>query len=250
MNKLVYGGFVVAIGLLAASCGPSIEFADATGSGGEGGIGSSGSNTSGVGAGSTSSSASTSGGPTSSSSGGMTSSSSSGGTTSSSSSGGTTSSSSSGGVVCPSFGDPCSECLALQCADIYCSCYGNFDCFSLSTCLNGCKSDAMCEQQCYATHPNGAAVLYALSNCGGVNCPVDCPGTQPLEPCTTCMVETCEGEFNACLSSASCLNLYQCLSTCAPLDLACNQKCYATFGDGVPLLQKLLDCSKSNCPDC
>lgn len=248
MNKLVYGGFVVAIGLLAASCGPSIEFADTTGNGGEGGKSSSGSNTTGVGAGSTGSTTSTSGGQTSSSSGGMTSSSSGGMT--SSSSGGMTSSSSSGGMVCPSFGDPCSECLALQCADIYCSCYGNFDCFSLSTCLNGCNGDATCEQQCYATHPDGAAVLYALSNCGGVNCSVDCPGTQPLDPCTTCMVETCEGEFNACLSSASCLNLYQCLSGCAPLDLACNQKCYATFGDGVPLLQKLLDCSKSNCPDC
>ncbi|MBK9258379.1 MAG: hypothetical protein IPM54_00920 [Polyangiaceae bacterium] len=250
MRRLACWGFVGVAVVLVASCGARVEIRDSVGSGGAGGAGS------GVGAGSTGSSGgitSSSGGMTSSSSSsGMTSSSSSG-MTSSSSSGGMTSSSSSsssGGVICPGFGDECTECLSLQCADIYCACYNNPHCFQLNGCVNGCNGDEVCEQQCYSMYPTGASDLYALSSCGGHNCPVECPGTQPLEPCSECMVETCGDELDACLAFAPCLGLYNCLGGCGSLDLVCQQQCYSSFGDGAQTLQVLLGCTEKQCPDC
>lgn len=83
-----------------------------------------------------------------------------------------------------------------------------------------------------------------------MNCQVQCPGTEPLDPCSQCMVETCGDELDACLAFAPCMNLYECLGNCGQLDLACQQKCYNNFGDGVPTLQTLLGCTEKKCPDC
>jgi len=51
----------------------------------------------------------------------------------------------------------------------------------------------------------------------------------------------------ACLSDPDCLDLYDCLSGCSPVDLECNATCYDTLPDGIPTLQDLLECSVEEC---
>ncbi|MDI3282005.1 hypothetical protein [Polyangium sp. 15x6] len=102
----------------------------------------------------------------------------------------------------------------------------------------------------YASFPNGAADVYALSSCGGTACPNECPGSEPLDPCSQCMVETCDDELNGCLANAACITLYNCLDGCGDLDLTCQQGCYQDHGAGVPKLELLLQCTQTNCDDC
>jgi hypothetical protein len=55
--------------------------------------------------------------------------------------------------------------------------------------------------------------------------------------------------MNACLAEPECLMLFNCISGCPQLDLACQQACYDDHGAGVPTLQDLLMCSQSACDD-
>ncbi|MDI1444275.1 hypothetical protein [Polyangium sp. 6x1] len=173
-----------------------------------------------------------------------------GGVGASGSGAGSSVSSGSGGMICPSFGDPCTSCLSVSCSAVYCDCHENPDCFQLITCTNQCGGDDACEQTCHASFPNGAADVYALSSCGGASCPSECPNTEPLDPCSQCMVETCDDELNGCLADAPCIALYSCLQDCADLDLTCQKACYEDHGAGVPKLEIRLPCVQTSCDAC
>lgn len=158
-------------------------------------------------------------------------------------------SSGSGGQMCPGFGDVCTSCLSDQCGATWCGCWDNPECIALIECFNPCNGDEACQQVCMTAHQDGISDLYLASDCAGIHCQMECPGNDPLDPCTVCILEDCEGEMNACLADPECLALYNCLNGCPNVDLACQQACYADHGAGVPTLQAMLECSQVMCPN-
>src|SRR6185503_3208324 len=96
------------------------------------------------------------------------------------------------------FGDPCTECLSDACPATFCGCFQNSECIGLIQCNNGCQGDPACTQDCFTQHQDGIADLYLLSDCAGTSCQNECPGNDPLDPCTKCILEDCEDEWNAC----------------------------------------------------
>ncbi len=160
-----------------------------------------------------------------------------------------TSSSASGGPTCTGFGDACTGCISKACPSTFCACKGDPACLDLFSCTGACDQDKACQQACLAKDEAGISEFFLVLDCAGSDCPVECPGNKPAEPCGKCVFETCSDVMNACLSASACLSLFQCLNACAPNDLACNQACYGMYGDGVPALQKVLDCAKASCPN-
>ena len=151
------------------------------------------------------------------------------------------------GTVCDSCGDPCTGCLSTSCPATYCGCYENPSCLDLLTCARDCAGDKDCVQACYAADQDGISAAVLLSDCAGQTCQGACQWGAPIEPCQSCLATDCSGEYNACIGDAECVGLYQCLTGCPGGDLGCQQACYGDWGDGVPALQALLDCSKATC---
>src|SRR5262249_33706170 len=150
-----------------------------------------------------------------------------------------------------SFGDPCTGCMSQNCPATYCGCYENQDCLALYQCSTNCGSDQNCRQGCLAEFPGGISDAVLLSDCAATTCTMSCGWGDPVEPCTKCILQDCEDEMNTCLADPECLTLYNCLTSCAPIDLACQQGCYADHGSAVPKLQAVLECSAAHCAsDC
>jgi hypothetical protein len=162
-------------------------------------------------------------------------------------SGGPSGSSGSGGEICPSLGDQCSECISFSCADAWCECFENPECFDLLECTNACNGDEACEQACLTAHQGGISDVYGISDCAAEQCQGPCDGGEDLEPCAECLVESCEDELNACLGDPDCLALYDCLSGCEPIQLSCQKQCYMDHGAGTPKLEDLFDCAAVEC---
>lgn len=139
--------------------------------------------------------------------------------------------------------------MSVSCADIYCGCTENQTCLDFLSCVNPCNGDPACNSDCLASYADGISDAYLLIDCAGTTCNGSCDSGTDIPPCTECALETCEDEMNACFSTPSCLQLYDCLTGCPNLDLACQQACYDTYGDGVGVLQTALECIVVNCPD-
>jgi hypothetical protein len=155
----------------------------------------------------------------------------------------------SGMEVCPSFGDPCTGCLSMACPERYCNCYENSDCFDIFECIQPCNEDEACVQACYTKFESGISDASLLTDCAADLCPAACPGNQggTLDPCNECILESCEGEFNACLAEPTCLQLWSCLNECPQLDLMCQNGCYDAYEQGIPTLQTVLMCATNDC---
>jgi hypothetical protein len=169
------------------------------------------------------------------------------GPTSGVTSGSGTSGAGGGGPVCPSFGDECTTCLSRTCSATYCNCYENAECFALFDCTGSCGGDSTCEEGCLAAHQDGISDAILLSDCAGTTCNSSCGWGDDVDPCTECILSDCEQPMNACVADPECLVLFNCLSSCGPVDLTCQQSCYDAHGAGVPTLQALLECSVVEC---
>jgi hypothetical protein len=158
----------------------------------------------------------------------------------------TTSSGADGGMICPGFGDACSDCVSTACPAVFCACADDAACLALSACFGNCTTEA-CRQTCQSAHPSAIAELYALGNCAGTSCASQCPGNMPLTPCVKCAVDTCPGALDTCLGDPVCVALYQCFDACAKNDLVCQQECFAEDGAGTVELQALVQCETTPC---
>jgi hypothetical protein len=253
---------VVSLSVLVSACGARADLESVGGSGGEdsAGAGASSGNGSGTGAaggtGAGSGAGGGSGGTTPTGSGGTTTGGS--GTTTGSGTGSTTGAGTGGSTgtgtgpqICPDFGDACTECLAVSCPETYCNCYENSECFALFQCGGPCDGDPQCVEACYAEHQDGISDAALVSDCAAVFCPDACPGFEgsQVDPCTKCILKGCEAEMNACLAEPACLQLYECLTACPPVDLMCQDGCYNKYSSGIPSLQTLLTCASDECDD-
>jgi hypothetical protein len=248
--------------LLAAACGSDVVELD--GSGGTGGSSSNigtGSGGSSVGAGASSSTgtatgtgagtgAGTTGTGTGASGGGTGAGTGTATTTGSTGSGSTgTGSTSTGEPTCPGNGDACSACASDACPSEWCACAANAECPALIACWDACETEE-CFQDCMSAHTAGISDAVNVQSCASSACP-DCQaGWEPLDPCSECMFEDCEGPMNTCLASPACGDLWACLGQCPPIGLTCQQECYEAFGEGTEALQELLTCTESECPIC
>jgi hypothetical protein len=152
--------------------------------------------------------------------------------------------------ICRSFGDPCTSCASVNCPEIWCGCQQNPECLSLFNCFGMCMGDPGCQSDCLASHENGISDVLLVSGCAGTTCDASCQfGNPDFTPCQECAFSSCGTEWNACLATADCLSLWQCFQGCEPLDLTCQQDCYASFPDGVELLEDALTCSNAACSD-
>ena len=228
--------FTVALAFttIAFGCGRNIELAGEDGSGGD----ASGNVT--VGPGSTGSGA----GSTGSGAGSTGSTGSGAGSTGSTGSGSTGS-----GMTCPA-GDGCTQCIATNCAGIWCGCANNPECFALYDCVGDCGNDPDCAQACYTTHSAGLSDAVLVADCAATACDGICQwGGDPLDPCSKCLYTGCAAEMNACVGDADCIAVWECMQTCGPAQLSCHQACYNAHPGGVVPLENLLGCSNDQCPN-
>ena len=150
--------------------------------------------------------------------------------------------------ICPSFGDPCTGCIAQQCSDTWCDCSDNDDCMDLFSCFGTCQGDQDCNQECMASHPNGISDVSLVSGCAGTTCSNTCSwGNPDFNACQECIFEDCADEYNACLADAACTDLWNCFNGCPQLGLSCQQACYEEHGAGVPKLEAMFQCTSSKC---
>ena len=266
-RAFLFVSFVV----LAGGCGARPDLLDGYGGGdGDGGDGGDGSGASGAGTGTgatgagaagagTGTGASGGGGSTgtgASGGGGSTGTGASGGggsTGTGASGGGTTTGTGTATVICNDFGDPCTECVAVECPERWCDCVGNSSCLGLLQCAGDCSgNDPGCTQVCYTQFESGISDAALITDCAGSLCPAQCPGNggSTLDDCTECILQDCETEINDCLAAPECLQLYDCLTNqCGPLDLMCQDACYDTYDAGISKLQTMLTCAGNECPN-
>lgn len=240
---------LTAVLAILAACGGSVDIeygTSASGSTGTGASGSTGTGGASVGTGVGAGPITSSGVGAGTSSGGGTTSVTGTGGASTSTGSGTGNSGAGGTMTCADFGDPCTTCVSVACPAIYCAYVNNPECFPLSDCLNTCNDDA-CTQACQTMYPGGIADLYLVSDCAGTSCHSECPGNEPLDDCTKCVLDTCPEALNVCLAHPDCVALYECLTTCGDVDLTCQQGCYAQHGAGTMPLQTLLQCESMPC---
>ncbi|MFO0586028.1 MAG: hypothetical protein U0441_00745 [Polyangiaceae bacterium] len=153
-------------------------------------------------------------------------------------------------VVCPGYGDACTECLSTGCADTYCACYDEVHCFGYLQCLGTCMmGDAACAQNCATVHEPGISVAILVADCAATTCDADCEFGKALNDCQKCLYTACAPEMNACIADAECLSLVQCLQACPAVDPACSQDCVSAHPDGLAKAQAAGDCRKSQCPE-
>jgi hypothetical protein len=164
------------------------------------------------------------------------------------STGSMTGSTGTGGMICPSFGDPCTDCAANNCPDVWCGCVNNVECTDLFACFAPCMGNAACEQACLTAHSGGISAAVLVGGCAGTTCSGVCDwGNSGFTPCEECIYTDCAAEMNACLAAPACSALYACLGGCAPIDLSCQQQCYLDFAGGVQLLEDALQCIADQC---
>ena len=133
----------------------------------------------------------------------------------------------------------------------YCNCYNDPQCLAILSCEGKCGGNPNCDQGCLSMHPAGISEAYLLSDCAGALCAAQCPGNNPVDPCTKCILTDCPAAMNACLAQPECLALYNCLKACGNANLMCQQACYQAHGAGVPTLQAVLNCTTTTCKqDC
>jgi len=173
-----------------------------------------------------------------------------GGSTTATGTGGSTSTTGQGGAPpCPGLGDACTECLAWDCSDTYCGCYGNPTCGTLLTCLQTCgPNNAQCTNDCLAQNGAGISDAFLVGDCSATTCAASCAGTGfALAPCEKCLFSKCEDAMNTCLAIEDCTALIQCVQACDPGDQFCAGVCGAQYGSVIDEATAVGDCSNAQC---
>lgn len=153
-------------------------------------------------------------------------------------------SSSTGMPLCDAFPGQCSQCVANECGQTWCSCTENQECITLLGCFGNCMTEE-CYQECMAAHPDGAADAFNVLACP--SCTDLCGGAQPADPCTQCLYTDCEEELNACVGEPDCVPLWNCLIECPQGGLTCQNNCYDAFPDGIQTLETMFNCTSNEC---
>jgi len=167
--------------------------------------------------------------------------------------GGSTGGGGTGGTeICNSFGDPCTNCAAVNCPEIWCGCAKNQACIDLFGCLGMCQGNETCFQACYSLHEEGVSAVLLVSGCAGTTCESICQwGNTEFTECQECIYSDCSTEMNACMAEKACMQLWQCLNKCPKAGLSCQQGCYNDHGAGVMTLESVLQCTINICsPEC
>ena len=157
-----------------------------------------------------------------------------------------------GTEICNSFGDPCTNCAALNCPEIWCGCAKSQPCIDLFGCLGMCQGKEACTQACYQLHQDGVSEVLLVSGCAGTTCDSICQwGNTEFTECQECIFSDCSTEMNACMAEKECMKLWQCLNACPKAGLSCQQGCYNDHGAGVKTLETVLQCTITVCsPEC
>jgi hypothetical protein len=152
-------------------------------------------------------------------------------------------------MLCPSFGDMCTNCLSTSCSQTYCDCHNSPDCVQLALCFNGCTpNDQNCYQSCDTAHANGISPFYLVENCGAAACPSQCAGAVALTACEVCSFTSCSAETDACLADAGCHAIENCISSCTTD--TCRQACFNGHSQGsVNKGNALVQCALTSCPN-
>ncbi len=157
-------------------------------------------------------------------------------------------SSSTGVMTCDSLGDKCTTCISFNCPASWCGCVNDKLCLPLLKCWGGCNGDPNCAQACMKTYQDGISDALLISGCAGTTCNGACGwGTKDFNPCQECIFTDCQKETNACLAGPPCIELWQCLNACPPLQISCHKACYDKYPSGVATLEPLLSCTVKNC---
>lgn len=152
-----------------------------------------------------------------------------------------------GGGVCDDLGDVCTTCELKACPELYCGCYQNGECGLLATCVLACPAgDTGCIQDCYTLHPDGISDGALLVDCAATDCPMGCPGYQPLDACTLCLYQKCPSQMNTCVANAACTQLLVCVDACKG-DETCNNGCYTDYPAGLNDAGAVGTCLTANC---
>lgn len=157
-----------------------------------------------------------------------------------------------GNPGCPGLGDPCTDCMAIQCSPAYCGCYGNQDCSELYQCFATCApGDAACEQACYTDHEDGISDATLFGHCAATTCDAACDFGFELTPCQQCLYDDCEPEMNQCVASPDCTAIFACFQGCDPGDPGCPAACLMQYPDGSDDAQSVSQCAQTICaPAC
>lgn len=167
----------------------------------------------------------------------------------STSTGTTTSTTATGMMGCQGLGDPCTDCSAQQCHDLYCGCYDDAVCGALVACAQGCApNDTACSQACLTANESAISKAALLSDCAAISCSGLCPGATQLVPCEKCAAQSCEAQLNACVANPECTALVECVLACPQGDDFCAGGCYFDHSDGQDDATALQDCTSNACP--
>jgi hypothetical protein len=66
--------------------------------------------------------------------------------------------------------------------------------------------------------------------------------------CQSCM-QACCTQDNTCASSSDCVAVINCLNGCQPNDSSCITQCRSQYSNGAMLLDGIVTCMKSQCPN-
>jgi hypothetical protein len=152
-----------------------------------------------------------------------------------------------GGSLCPSLGDPCTTCLAVQCQQVYCACQRDAECSAASNCFLSCAGgDEACYPACLAAHAAGASGAALAGSCAAERCEAQCRFGRSLSPCQACLFGECSAEMNACIANRACGQLLSCVGACAGAG-GCDEGCATEHPDGVEDAQAVEACAASRC---
>ena len=138
------------------------------------------------------------------------------------------------------------KCEIDACPETYCACYGDSECLALSACILSCGGTPECYQSCATQHPTAISRGALLVDCAARDCPVECPGYQPLTECQSCLYARCPEQMNTCVANPDCTELLYCLDACT--DAECTNDCYFEFPDGTGDAGPVGTCLQDECP--
>ena len=151
-----------------------------------------------------------------------------------------------GVAMCPDVGEPCTQCEATMCPQVYCDCFNNGSCGLLAQCALQCDiGDQACNQACWTMYPEGISHGALLSHCAATLCMPECGPFLPLTECQQCLYAQCQPQMNVCIANPDCTALLQCLDECT--DPGCENGCYALYPGGLADSGPVGECAQDAC---
>jgi hypothetical protein len=152
-----------------------------------------------------------------------------------------------GGSICAKPGNACGDCLFDQCNPAYCECADEPACLGLIECIQKCPPMMPgCAAACYEKNATGYAEFTLAASCAGTLCLPSCPGADQVKPCDLCLAQKCEMQLENCIGNSQCLQLIDCMKTCAG-DKPCEQQCAQTYPNGALVAQAVYTCAAAGC---